>query len=358
MAIICSHPVQYYAPLFKLIAESHEVKVFYSKSSHQKKYDKGFGLEIKWDIPLLQGYKYEFSHNLHHIKSYNPSAVLVYGWAYLSHLMIIKYFDKKVPILFKGDSTLLDQNSNWRRRIKSIWLKHVYSYVDYCLYVGTNNKAYFRKYGLREDQLIFSPHAIDNTRYSANRNVEAALIRKTFGIEDSDILVLFTGKFIVKKDPELLLKAFIQLETPKTHLLFVGDGIQETKLKSLVAGSGKKDKIHFLPFQNQQQMPAIYQSCDLFCIPSAGPAESWGLAINEAMAAGKPVLSSDRVGAAHDLVDDTNGAIFQGKNLNDLIVKLAALTASKITLRHLGAASLSKIQSWNYKHQLSAIYGA
>lgn len=357
LAVICSHPVQYYAPLFELMAEKHDVKVFYSKPNHQKKYDKEFGLDIEWDVPLLQGYNYEFSQGLTSINHYKPSAILVYGWAYLSHLIIIRHFASKLPVFFKGDSTLMDQTSRWRQRMKSIWLKALYSHVDYALYVGLNNKAYFKKYGLGENQLIFSPHAVDNARFSVDRNVEAAGIRKRLGVDACDNLILFTGKFIAKKNPELLLKAFMQLDLPGTHLLFVGNGILEVKLKALTTGACQNGKVHFLPFQNQQQMPAVYQCCDLFCLPSAGPGESWGLAINEAMAAGKPVLSSSQAGASLDLVDETNGAVFKSEDINDLKAKLSALTAEKSTLKQMGAASLSKIQNWSFKHQLSAIYG-
>ncbi len=112
-----------------------------------------------------------------------------------------------------------------------------------------------------------------------------------------------------------------------------------------------------MPFQNQQRMPAIYQSCDLFCIPSSGPGESWGLAINEAMASKRAILASTKVGAAADLVGPENGLVFESGNLDDLKCKLNRLLADKQNLKRLGAASRVKIQKWSFQHQINAIYG-
>ncbi|RYE26381.1 MAG: glycosyltransferase, partial [Sphingobacteriaceae bacterium] len=113
-------------------------------------------------------------------------------------------------------------------------------------------------------------------------------------------------------------------------------------------------KIHFLDFQNQTAMPGIYQSCDLFCLPSKS--ETWGLAVNEAMACGKAVLVSDQVGCAADLIlENENGATFQSGNLADLVQKLQQLCKHKLTLQQLGAASSQKIQAWSFENSVKAI---
>jgi glycosyltransferase involved in cell wall biosynthesis len=356
LAIICSHPIQYYAPLFQLMAEKHEIKVFYASRSKHRLHDLGFNVNVAWDIPLLEGYEYEFSHCISNIKAYNATAILIYGWAFLSHLRILSYFHKRVPLYFRGDSTLIDQASKGKAMIKSLWLKYVYRHIDFAFYVGKNNKTYFEQYGLSADQLIYVPHAVDNERFAAPRQSEAIRIRRNFGIEEDELLLLFTGKFILKKGPQLLLKAFVALNYPGVHLLFVGSGVLELSIKASAASSLNNQNIHFLPFQNQQQMPAIYQSCDVFCLPSTGPGESWGLAINEAMAAGKPILASKNAGATVDLVNDANGAVFESGSTEDLTKKLEALLQCKRSLKTKGVISYQKIQSWSFQHQLKAIY--
>jgi len=376
LAIITTHPIQYYAPIFQVLHErgNIELKVFYTWGKDAcKKHDPGFGKSIEWDLPLLDGYPFEWIQNTasdpgsHHYKGiknpslikqvsiWQPDAVLVFGWAYQSHLTAMRYFHTKLPVYFRGDSTLLDDKKNLRSVLKSIFLKWVYGFTDHAFYVGTQNKKYFKKYGLKESQLTFAPHAADNLRFEKNRSAEAAEIRDQLGVGVNDLLVLYAGKFEEKKNPGILLQAFIELNNPDVRLLFVGNGILEINLKSQISNL-KSDNIHFIDFQNQTQMPVIYQACDLFCLPSKGPAETWGLAVNEAMACGKAILVSDQVGCAADLIKPgENGFIFKSGNLADLKEKLEHLTECKTTLKAYGKRSQEIISEWNFSAIASAL---
>ena len=103
-------------------------------------------------------------------------------------------------------------------------------------------------------------------------------------------------------------------------------------------------------------MPSVYQACDLFCLPSDGPGETWGLAVNEAMAGGKAVLVSDKVGCAIDLVNESyNGSIFKSGNIDNLINTLDKLTRSKQTLGEYGKNSKVLIHDWNFLRIAEAI---
>jgi glycosyltransferase involved in cell wall biosynthesis len=150
-----------------------------------------------------------------------------------------------------------------------------------------------------------------------------------------------------------ILDAFLTLNMPNTHLLFVGNGNLEVSLKT---NAGKKSKVHFIDFYNQSSMPVAYQACDLFCLPSKGPGETWGLAVNEAMAAGKPVLVSDKCGCAVDLVvPGITGEIFEAGNLTDICTKLSKLIFNKTTLKVLGQNAKNKIAAWSFTNQADAI---
>lgn len=374
LAIITTHPIQYYAPIFKLLHERQkiEIKVFYTwGKSAQNKYDPGFDKNIAWDIPLLDAYPFTWAENKarnqgsHHfngiitpklinqVNNYNPNAVLVIGWAYHSHLKVIRYFKNKVPVYFRGDSTLLDEKNSLKSLLKTIFLKWVYSHIDHAFYNGLNNKAYFKKYGLRDDQLSFAPHAVDNQRFLLPRAEEAELFKQKLGIPPTATVILFAGKLEQKKDPGLLLDAFISINAPNLHLIFTGNGQLESTLK---LKAREHTNIHFIDFQNQSYMPVIYQACDLFCLPSKGPGESWGLAVNEAMACGKAVLVSDKCGCAVDLVEDKkNGAIFKSENPGDLILRLKELTKDKNLLLQLGSNSLIIIEPWSFLNVAKAI---
>lgn len=376
LAVIITHPIQYYAPVFQLLTEKGNIdlKVFYTWGEDSiAKFDPGFGKKIEWDIPLLEGYSYEFLKNTspqpgsHHFKGienpdalkrieeYIPDALLVYGWSYRSHLKILRYFKGKVPVIFRGDSNLIDEAAGWKSILKKILLSWVYKHVDKALFVGSANKTYYLKYGLREEQLIFAPHAIDNSRFSASRETEALELREKLGVEADGLLILFAGKLEPKKNPELLLEAFSQLRLNHVHLLFVGNGISERNLKSKVEGNNIP-KVYFMDFQNQQMMPVIYQACNLFCLPSSGPGETWGLAVNEAMASGKPVLVSDKVGCSADLIKN-NGDIFRSGDVADLKAKLQILLSDKLSLEKLGLTSKAIIANWTFNEQVNTIEG-
>lgn len=378
LAIVSTHPIQYYAPLFQALAvqKDLEIKVFYTwgDSVLKNKYDPDFGRTIEWDIPLLAGYDYHFTKNtskqagsshfggiitpdlIQEVKAFEADTILIYGHAYQGHLKLMRYFKGKTPIWFRGDSTLQDDIIGWKSILKKIYLFWIYLHIDKALYVGTNNKAYFLNYGIKKHQLQFVPHAIDNERFAADRNDEAAALRKTLGLKDQDILILYAGKLEEKKNPQLLLSAFMDLEKEHMHLLFVGNGALEERLKADASTSlSMTNRIHFMDFQNQSQMPVIYQASDLFCLPSKGPGETWGLAVNEAMAAGKAILVSDKVGCSVDLVKDgENGYIFKSDDLNDLSAKLNRLVEIE-TIKKMGVRSKLFIQEWTLQKQVNNI---
>lgn len=377
LAILSTHPIQYNAPLFKLLHKrgNINVKVFYTwgKQVTENKFDPGFGKNIQWDIPLLDGYDYQFVENVaadpgsHHYKGIdNPDlisqingwgaeSVLVYGWNFKSHLKTMRYFKGKIPVFFRGDSNLLDRVHPIKKIIRQWYLKTVYRAVDKALYVGSNNHKYFKSLGLKEDQLIFAPHAIENERFFPNPdNIDRAkVLREQLGIHSFEKALLFAGKLEVKKNCGLLIDVFKKLGMKNVHLIVVGNGDQKSKLAWNADG---EKNIHFLDFQNQQMMPVIYQMADAYVLPSKGPGETWGLSINEAMASAKAVLVSDACGAANDLVHEgENGFIFNSGNEIDLTEKMKRLLEGNCDLKKMGNSSIEIIKNWNYEIVCEAI---
>lgn len=347
-----------------------DVKVFYTWGKDSvAKFDPDFGKVIEWDIPLLEGYAYEFLENTaaqpgsHHfsgivnpaiiraVESFRPDAVLVFGWNYRSHLKVLRHFRGRVPVYFRGDSTLLNEQPGWKKLARRLLLRWIYRHVSRALYVGTANKAYYRAAGLQESRLHFAPHAIDNLRFENGDEATARQLRAGLGLAEGELLLLYAGKFEPRKDPLFLLRGFLALDRPGVHLLLLGNGPLEAELKEEAKGH---PAVHFMDFQNQSKLPAIYKACDLFCLSSQS--ETWGLAVNEAMAAGKPVLVTDRVGCATDLVQPgVNGAVVPSGNVAALRDALQQLCASPETLRRMGRASQQLIGEWSYEKQAAAI---
>ena len=370
LAIITTHPIQYNAPFFKLLAERKNVdlKVFYtwSQSEVGGKYDPGFGQKVNWNIPLLEGYTYSFVNNIskkpgsHHfkgidnptliweIKNWGADAVLVYGWAFKSHLKAIRFFYKKLPVYFRGDSTLLDEGKGFKQILRRLFLQYIYRNIDTAFYAGTANKDYFKAMGLKEKQLVFMPHAIDNDRFVSNaeNTNEGQHIRKTLNINKNAIVFLFAGKLEQKKQPDVLIECFVSFHFENNYLIIAGSGQMEKGLKDAYKSN---PHVIFLGFKNQEQMPAVYNACDVFVLPSKGPNETWGLSINEAMAAGKAIIASDKCGASCDLIiQNKNGFVIESDNIASLTEALNFFVNNITAIKIMGDASVVIIQQYSF----------
>ena len=320
LAILSTHPIQYYAPLFRLLAKnvSFEVRVYFSKVTEEVRFDPDFGQDVTWDIPMTAGYHHE-SHSattktgltnlIQSIASFQPSAILVFGWNFTGHFAVMKHFHGKTRIWFRGDSTLIDPLPIWKKWMRKAWLTWVYRHVDIAFYVGKANERYYTWAGLDEAQLIHAPHAIDNDFFMKNeesRQKQALEIRRRLGIPDAAFVFLFVGKLEPKKQPLQLASAFRRFVDSDAnglqHLLFVGSGILS---EQLARENRDYPQVHLAGFVNQSQMPAYYRVGNCLCLPSRGPGETWGLAVNEYLASTNgSLILSDRVGCAEDLIDE------------------------------------------------------
>lgn len=377
LAIVATHSVQYNSPLFRLLAKETaiEVKVFYTWSQSEKgnNYDPEFNRTIEWDLPLLEGYQYEFVENIStkpgsfhffginnpslipRIKEWKPDAILIIGWNFKSHLACLRYFKGKIPVYFRGDSTLLDepQGFSLKKLARKYFLRYVYRQVDKAFFVGTNNKNYFLKFGLNNNQLVFAPHAIDNIRFEDNNNhyeKQAQVEKKNLGIREDDLVFVYAGKLIARKNSLLLIKAFIKANINKSHLIIIGNGNLENDLKTISKGY---TNIHFIDFQNQTQMPVAYRLGSVFILPSL--IETWGLAVNEAMASSRVIIASDKCGGAADLVDKNGGYLFKADCIKDLQRCLIECNDNKKELQRMGAYNSEKIKSFSYHAIVASI---
>ncbi len=369
LAIVTTHPIQYNAPWFRLLAQQQgvELKVFYTWEASQTiaKYDPGFGRVIEWDIPLLDGYEYTFVKNVsknqgsHHFKGIdNPTlkteienwgaeAVLVFGWAYKSHLSCLRYFKGKIPVLFRGDSTMLDETNGLKKILRRFFLKYVYRHVDFAFYVGRNNKQYYLAHGLKEKQLVYVPHAVENERFvdkTGEYIAKAKQWKTELGIEDC-FVVLFAGKFEAKKNPQYIIKLAQRLTDKKMRFVLVGNGVMEADLKQDAA---KDERIIFVGFQNQQNMPVVYRLANVFVLPSIGPGETWGLAINEAMASGLPVIASDKTGGAIDMITD-NGIVVSTNDVESAAQYIESLFVNAHIQHQQKKKSEMHVQAFSFK---------
>jgi glycosyltransferase involved in cell wall biosynthesis len=372
LAIVTTHPIQYNAPLFRLLSERRniEVKVFYTwGQSKEEVYDARFGMKRIWDIPLLEGYNSEFITNtsskpdsnrflgvinpgLHQkIKRENFDAVLIYRWSVWSHFWLMQRLGRRPLLFFRGDSTLLNRQKGVIAIAKRKLLQFVYRKVDKAFVVGIHNKNYMLHYGLNEEQLLLAPHAVDNDRFAANSyemEQKAMHERRNLGIDDGAVVFQYTGKFYGLKQLDVLIDAFKKLDSNHCKLLLTGNGEDETYLKQLAMDDSR---IIFQVFKNQSQMPWVYRMGDVFVLPSKS--ETWGLGVNEAMACGIPAIVSNNCGCAPDLIiEGKTGYVFS--TADELLQSLGHLQ-SKEAIQRMKPFVRTHIEKFSLTNVASAI---
>ncbi len=381
LAFIVSHPIPYIAPLFKRLAQRDDlaIKVFFTWHVGQAAIeDRGFGKAVAWDIPLTQGYEFELVANVsadpgtHHffglrnptlvdrVTAWRPDIVVVTGWAWLSHLAALYSLHRRgVRTLFRGDSHLFDGNA-WGLRswIKSLVLRRVFSWPSGFLVVGAANRAYYESFGVEPARLHPCPHSIDVARFAEPTQAledEAARWRQELGIAPERVVLLFAGKFERKKRPVELMRAVRRLDDPAVMLVLVGAGELQTEIDAIAAADPNRFRV--VPFQNQSRMPVVYRLADLFVLPSAY-GETWGLAVNEALASGRPVLVSDRVGCAADVVTPDCGQIFPWMDLAALVKIMNESTRTRDRLMTMRGAAGRRAWSFDIAVTEAAVVAA
>lgn len=328
LAILSTHPIQYNAPFFRQLSHRVQLEVFFSQTPDTVLFDSDFNRIVQWDVDLISGYT-SHQHDgstrrgrkklTTSIRAFNPQAILVYGWSPPGHLYTLRTFHNQLSIWFRGDSHLLDKHPPLWRLTRQIFLSWVYQHVNHCFTVGTHNEAYFRWCGLDASQLSRAPHAVDHNWFEkddAERKIRAMKWRKKLNIPLEAKVILFAGKLEPKKEPELLIRAWLQLNRPDVHLIIAGSGLLEAALRNAY---GSDKRIHFIGFQNQSSMPVVYRMAQVFCLPSKGPNETWGLAINEALSCKVPCVVSNKAGCSADIFDQTDlGQVFPSGNIDAL----------------------------------------
>ena len=321
VAHLVSHPIHYQAPLYRELAARSEIDLtvyFYSDASVRGYRDREFGHEVQWDTPLLDGYRSRFLPSaartgiqsrygqrpnwdvLGEALSDGYEALWIHGYAHANAWLATAGATlKHTQVLLREEQTLLHGRPWYVDALKDTALRALFSRA-YGLYIGEQNRRYFRRYGLPESRLFPARYCVDN-EYFRRRAEELRPrrdeLRARFGIEEDMPVVLYVAKLIPKKAPLVLLEAFRRVrERHRCALLFVGEG----ELRPAVEAAAGQD-VHLAGFLNQSELPEAYVAADVFCLPSVLH-ETWGLVVNEALNFGLPVVVSDKVGCAADLV--------------------------------------------------------
>jgi len=225
LAVLITHPIQHFAPWHREVAKLREIDLrvfFYCDLGVTTFFDPEFQSRFAWDIPLLDGYAHEFLPIGQRPKrlgfwevdnptvgealdSFDPQVVKVFGYAHRTTWRAAKWAStRRKPLLLYSDSNVLARPPIWKQMLKRPIVSRFYSHVDGALFVGDNNFAYHRQYGLPPERLFRGSLPIDQAHllgFVSNRAEVRRDLREKYGIPQESFVVMFCGKYSARKRP-------------------------------------------------------------------------------------------------------------------------------------------------------------
>jgi len=267
-----------------------------------------------------------------------------------------------IPVLMRSDSSLRDRaRSGIKLAIKKVFFDGLKMLVDGVLTIGSLSADYWHHYFGDEVPQFLMPHAVDN-RYFAERAGAAragrAALQTELGLDPSRPVVLFASKLQQRKLCTQLIEAYCRLAPatgtePHPYLVIVGDGEERAALERQAAATGL-GSIRFCGFRNQSELPGFFDLATVFVLPSRH--EPWGLIVNELMNAARPVIVSDDVGCAPDLIEDgVNGCIYPVGDVSALTSALRRVLEKPGTAEAMGERAFERIQRWSFEEDIQGL---
>jgi len=384
---IAAHPVQYASPIFQLLARDPRIEIqvaYCSLRGAETHVDPDFGVEVKWDVPLLEGYPWQ------HMRSWpaqpgrrsflgltNPDVwslirkghfdVVVMYTGYLCATFWIAMLAAKMSrtsVVFGTDaSDLAPRDGNkWKIRVKKMLWPGLFNLADTVIVPSSAGVAMMRQLGIPAEKIVLTPYSVNNPWWIAkSRAVDRRAVRARWNIPEDSAVVLFSAKLQPWKRPLDLLRAFAKLTTGDSYLVFAGDGPLRETLEAEARILGVAERVRFLGFVNQSVLPETYSASDILVLPS--DYEPFGVVVNEAMLCACCVIASDRVGAGPDLIrNGETGFVFPAGDVDRLATLLNSIVGAPDVYKRMGNAARSRMESWspelNVEKTIAAIQGA
>jgi glycosyltransferase involved in cell wall biosynthesis len=383
LAVVNSHPIQYFAPLYAYLNRDPQLSVtalYCSDFSLRGAIDPGFKRQVTWNIDLLNGYAAVFLGSA--AKQRTPGgfwslvcpqvwseiargrydAVLLHGYNYAVNVIAFAAAKAKgIPVLMRSETHLGLTRAGWKRRLRDTFLSVAYRFVDAFLAIGTANRRYYSALGVPQDKIFDVPYTVDNERFMAaalQARGDRDEVRQRYGLPTAAPVVLYASKLMRRKHPDDVIRAMAALAKKhiRATLFMVGTGEMEAELRTLAGALGVEDVV-FGGFINQAELPQVYAASDVFVLPSED--EPWGLIVNEVMCAGLPIVVSDEVGCVPDLVKDgLNGFSMRAGDVSSLVGALERVLVDESLRKRMGAGSLATIRGWSYEECRQGIIAA
>ena len=245
-----------------------------------------------------------FHEIVHYLEDHRIDIIFLHGYADLTRLRLIHWAHSAgIPLWIRGDSNIFDDADKpmWKLALKRKALTAVGRRCDGFMAMGTAGRAFFRQYCATPHRTLTCPVEPDYELWQAPPAEATAAVSSNLGLAPSRKRMLFCGRLVAVKRPKMLLDAFAALadQRPEWDLVIAGSGPLESALRARVPRH-LESRVFWAGFLQSTELAALYGLCHLLAHPAVK--EPWGLIINEAVAAGLPVVTTNGVGAAIELV--------------------------------------------------------
>lgn len=277
-----------------------------------------------------------------------PHVIAVPGWhAAVSIAAIRCAIDARVPVIMMSESTRSDSP---RRAFREFAKRQILALCSGAIVGGTPHVEYVESLGLPRSAIVDGYDVVDNNHFAegavAARSASSG-IREELRLPQRFFLA--SSRFIKRKNLRRLIAAYDLYR--RTHgqgvwgLVILGYGPEEEALRGQVAARDLGNHVQIRGFVPYESLPIYYGLAEAFVHPALS--EPWGLVVNEAMAAGLPVLVSNTVGCAHDLVRDGETGFTFDPSATRQIADCFARLANDSSLRHrLAKGARRHIAAW------------
>ncbi len=378
--LVASHPVQYSAPLYRLYAADRRLELTVAYCMLQgvtAARDRDFGVDVKWDVPLLDGYRWTLTRNwsirpapMHVMGLVNPGVwrlirrgrfdvVVVYGYRGISYWIAAAAARLSgSPVVLATDARSLEsaKGRSWKLRTKAFLVPRLVQRFDAVLVPSTAAARFAQELGVPAANVFMAPYVVDNDFFQdgANRS-DRQETRWRWGVPEGAFVGLFCGKLVPWKRPQDLLLAARKIGN--MYVVYAGDGSSRRDLEHLAGQLGMEERVRFLGFANQSELPAIYRAADVLVLPSAY--EPFGLVVNEAFAAGVPAIVTAACGSAGDLVrEGSTGFVVEVGDVDGLADRLGLLATDPILRAGMAQHARARVKEWGPIQNASAFADA
>ena len=366
VVVVSPEPTPYRAPLFDRIAARDDVDltVVYAARSvggrtwkveteHRAVYLDGVSLPlvsrlVHHDYPVTPGIWRELRHA-------HPDVVVVSGWStFAAQAALLWCRLQRIPYVLLVVSHDVGPRSGWRAAVKSAVVPRLVRGAAGVLVVGTLARASVIARGASPGHVRVFANTIDVESFGSRAEALATRrpeLRRELGLGADDVVVLSVARLAPEKRHDILVRAVAEAADERLALVLVGDGTERAALERLAATLGVR--LVLAGDRPWEGVVEAYAAADVFALLSQR--ETWGVVVNEAAACGLPLVLSDRVGAAADLLQDgVNGSLVPAGSIDAAADALVRLTADPVARLAAGAESRRIVAGWGYAPSVDA----